>query len=99
MYLFLETISELLDRFSWVIVPSVIGGLLVVFLLWGRVPKLPVPKISARTGFKILFIAYCIIGFGSIFICDYLKINWYYIFIPTAICYGLASVLLAIRDR
>ena len=38
MYLFLETISEFLDRFSLVIVGGLIG-IVAIFLLWSKMPK------------------------------------------------------------
>lgn len=52
MYLFLESISEFLDRFSWVIAPSVIGGILTIYFLSGRIskPKLRIPKPKLKEG-------------------------------------------------
>lgn len=39
MYIFLDFLSEFLERYSWVIVPSLIGAL-VIALVWRKVPKL-----------------------------------------------------------
>lgn len=38
MYSFLDFVSELLERYSWTIVPSLIGALAIA-LIWSKVPK------------------------------------------------------------
>jgi len=38
MYIFLDFVSELLERYSWIIVPSLIGALAIA-LVWRKVPK------------------------------------------------------------
>lgn len=38
MYSFLDFLSEFLERYSWIIVPSLIGAL-VIALVWSKVPK------------------------------------------------------------
>lgn len=48
MYLFLESISEFLDKFSLVIVGGLIG-IVVIFLVWSKMPKLALrPKRKLR---------------------------------------------------
>lgn len=76
MYGFLDHLSEMVERYSWAIVPSVVGGALAVFLLWGRVP------IKKVLPWKILRVIILIglfvgggIGFASKPIAEYLGIN------------------------
>ncbi len=51
MYSFLDFLSELLERYSWAIVPSLISAL-VIALIWSKVPK-PEPRLrEAKTQHK-----------------------------------------------
>ena len=65
MYDFLNYISEIVERYSWVIVPSVVGGALAVFLLWGAVPKLKAKAISTNT-YRIIKITFQVVGLSLI---------------------------------
>ena len=86
MYDFLNYISEMVERYSWAIVPSIIGGLLAVFLLWGRVPKVKLAtiknaiskRIPPGRDFLILSIAYLLISLGSIFLLSHS--DWWKLF-------------------
>ena len=54
MYSFLDFLSEFLERYSWAIVPSLIGTL-VVALVWRKVPKPIFTKPKTELKVKVVF--------------------------------------------
>lgn len=79
MYLFLESISEFLDRFSLVIIGGLAGSILLTYSLWGKMPKpelriskpklkgakiWPLPRKKRRTLIEALKISVYAVLFG-----------------------------------